>query len=114
MNPLTLLFLVFVGSGLVLIAISIPLIQQRIKPNYWYGFRTRRTLGNPDIWYEVNSYAGKRLLISGIISTVAAIVLYYMPGLTIDGYAWGMLIFAVVPLTIGLAQSFRFLDRLDG
>jgi hypothetical protein len=113
MNDLTLLMLLFAVSGLVLIGISIPLIQRRIKPNYWYGFRVRRTLENPQIWYAVNAYAGKRMLVSGIITTVAALVLYLFPGLTIDGYALAMLFFAVIPLTIGFWQSFHYLNRLE-
>jgi len=104
--------LLFAGSGLVLVAISIPLIQRRVKPNYWYGFRTRRTLNDPVVWYEVNAYAGKRLLISGGITTVAAIMLYFIPGLTVDGYSLGMTVFALGPLTISVWQSFRYLNRL--
>ena len=112
MNSLTLLLL-FASSGLLLIGLSIPLIQRRVKPNYWYGFRTRRTLNSPQIWYDVNAYAGKRLLISGFITTIAAIVLYCIPGLTEDGYALGMTVFALLPLTLGVLQSIRYLDRLD-
>lgn len=117
MNPVTLLLLLFAGSGLLLVGLSVPLIQRRIKPNDWYGFRTQRTLNNRGLWYDVNAYAGKRLLVSGLITAVAAIVLYFIPGLTIDGYAWSMMFFALVPLAIGLWQSFRYLDRrakLDG
>ena len=113
MNPLTLLLLLFVGSGLGLIALSIPLIQRRVKPNYWYGFRTRRTLNDPAIWYEVNAYAGKRLLLCGVMTTVAALVLYFIPSLTLDGYALGVAIFALVPLLITVAQSLRYLKRLS-
>ena len=113
MNDLTLLMLLFTLSGLVLIGISIPLIQRRVKPNYWYGFRTRRTLDNPEIWYDVNAHAGKRMLASGLMTTVAAVMLYFIPGLTLDGYALAMLFIAVVPLTIGLGQSFRYLNRLE-
>jgi uncharacterized membrane protein len=112
MNPLTLLMVLFASMGVVLVAISIPLIQRRIKPNYWYGFRTRRTLSDPTVWYEVNAYAGKRLLISGVITTAAAIMLYFVPGLTVDGYSLGMTIFALGPLTIGIWQSFSYLGRL--
>ena len=114
MDPLTLLLLLFAGSGLLLIGVSIPLIQRRIKPNYWYGFRTRRTLSDPAVWYEVNAYAGKRLLVSGVVTALAAIVLYFLPGLTVEGYALGMTVFALGPLTIGIAQSFRYLNRLTG
>jgi hypothetical protein len=113
MDNLTLLLLLFAGSGLLLIGLSLPLIQRRVRPNTWYGFRARRTLENPTIWYDVNAYAGRRLLISGIITTVAAVVLYFLPGLTIDGYALGVLFCGGVPLTIGLTQSFQYLKRLD-
>jgi uncharacterized membrane protein len=113
MNPLTLLLLLFVSAGLLLAGISIPLIQRRVKPNWWYGFRTKRTLNNPALWYDVNAYAGQRLLVSGVITTIAAIVLYFFPGLTVDGYALGMLVFAMVPLMIGVWQSFRYLKRID-
>ncbi len=109
-----LLLLLFTGAGLLLVGLSIPLIQRRIKSNYWYGFRTKRTLNNSEVWYEVNAYAGKRLLISGLITTSAAIVLYFIPGLTVDGYALGMTVFALGPLMVGLSQSFHYLDQLDG
>ena len=112
MKPLALLLLLFVGSGLLLVGISIPMIQRRVKPNYWYGFRTRRTLNDPAIWYDVNAYAGKRLLISGVITTIAAIMLYFVTGLTVDSYSLGMTVFALGPLTIGVWQSFRYLNRL--
>jgi hypothetical protein len=70
-------------------------------------------LNNPDLWYEVNAYAGKRLLISGLITTLAAIGLYFVPGLTIDGYALSVMFFTLVTLVIGLWQSFRYLDIIS-
>jgi len=111
MNPLTLFLLLFVGSGLLLIGISIPLIQRRIKLNDWYGFRTKRTLSNSQIWYDVNAYAGRRLFVSGVITIIAASVLYFVPRITVEGYALGMTVFALSPLTIGILQSFRYLNR---
>jgi uncharacterized membrane protein len=110
MNSLTLLLLLFAGAGLLLVGISIPLIQRRIKPNYWYGFRTRRTLSDAALWYDVNTYAGRRLLVSGFITSIAAVVLYFIPSLTVDGYALLMAIFALIPLIIAVWQSFRYLD----
>jgi hypothetical protein len=113
MDPLTFLMLLFVGSGLLLAGISIPLIQRRIKPNYWYGFRTRHTLENPQVWYDVNAYAGRQLLVSGLMTAIAAIGLYLIPCITVDGYALGMTVFALGPLIVGLWQSFRYLDRCE-
>ena len=52
----------YVGSGLLLIGLSVPLIRRKVRPNGWYGFHVRQTLADPDIWYAANAYAGKSLL----------------------------------------------------
>ncbi len=109
---MTALFILYLIGGVAMILISIPLIQRRVKPNYWYGFRTRKTLENEQVWYEVNAHAGKRLLIAGILITLAAIVVALIPGITLDAYALSVLAVVVVSLGIGLAQSFAYLNRL--
>jgi hypothetical protein len=54
------------GSGLLLIAVAVPLWRRRVPPNLFYGVRFRSTLQNDDVWYEVNSRAGRNLLIIAI------------------------------------------------
>jgi hypothetical protein len=61
-----------------LIGISIPLIQGRLGPNPWYGFRVRRTLEDPDLWYPVNAYSGWWGLSVGVAEIVVAAVLYIL------------------------------------
>jgi hypothetical protein len=58
MSPLTPLLIVFVVGGTIVIGISIPLIRRRVAPNSAYGFRVRRTLEDPYLWYPVNAYSG--------------------------------------------------------
>lgn len=50
-------FYLSIGS-IALIAISIPLAIQKIKPNRLYGVRTRLTLNNKAIWYKINRIYG--------------------------------------------------------
>lgn len=50
------------------IVTALPLVMQKVPPNWWYGFRTRRTLSDPDIWYRANYLGGIGLLYAGIIS----------------------------------------------
>jgi hypothetical protein len=45
----TLIFTLYVAGGALLTAISVPLIQKRIPPNPWYGFRVPQTLNDPDV-----------------------------------------------------------------
>jgi hypothetical protein len=107
---LTLLSL-YVGTGLLLSALSIPLILRRIPPNGLYGFRVKATLENPDLWYAVNAYSGWRLLAAGLSAVVAAVGLAFVPGLTLDGYALSCLAVMGFVLTIGLVQSVLYLRR---
>jgi hypothetical protein len=81
----------YVGTGLLLCILSIPMILKKVKPNGLYGFRVKKTLENPDIWYAVNCYSGKWLLATGLITIISTIVLAYVPGLSIDAYALAVL-----------------------
>jgi uncharacterized membrane protein len=56
--------------ALVNIAVSIPLVMRKVRPNLFYGFRTRKTLSDPNIWYEANAVGGQALITA---STIAAL-----------------------------------------
>ena len=64
----------FILIGLLMVGLAIPLTRGSIPPNNWYGFRTERTLADPDIWYAVNAWAGRRLLGIGIALTVLGLL----------------------------------------
>jgi len=72
------LFIVGAGSGVLIIILAIPMILQRVRPNGWYGFRTRKTLSDEKIWYSANEYAGKALLLAGAVIVVASLVMYWI------------------------------------
>src|SRR5271168_3212688 len=102
-----LLFCVF--SGLLLAAISIPLVLQKIGPNPWYGFRVKKTLDDPAVWYPVNAYAGKRLLVVGIGSSLSAVLLFFVPRLDVTTYALTFAGIILVGLFVTLIQSMFYL-----
>jgi hypothetical protein len=110
---MTFLLALYAGAGLLLTLLSIPLIQRRVKPNPWYGFRVRQTLENPDTWYAVNAHAGKRLLWVGIGAIIIAGGLYLIPGLDLGLYALLCAIIILGLLAASLVQSFRYLKTLD-
>jgi uncharacterized membrane protein len=106
------LLIIYVTGGLLLAVISLPLIYGKIKPNYLYGFRVPATLENPDLWYTVNKYAAKRLLIAGLMMIVAAIGLYFYPGISVDAYAYAQLGVFLVTFAIVISQSVLYLRQL--
>jgi uncharacterized membrane protein len=109
---MTLLLALYVGSGLLLVVLAVPLIRRKVPPNGLYGFRVRQTLEHPEIWYPANEYAGRRLAWSGLITSILATALYFVPSLTLDMYALACLGAFSVTLALTIVQCFRYLRTL--
>jgi uncharacterized membrane protein len=109
---MTVLMVTFVTIGIVLAAVCIPLILERIPPNRLYGFRVRKTLEYPEIWYPVNKYGGARLLMSSLLLIMAAIGYTQIPGISIDVYKYAVLTTWIVGCIIGFLSSFRYMGTL--
>ena len=84
MNTITQLFqpytitqlqLFFIGLSVLIIVGELPLAMNLVKPNHLYGFRVPKTLSDERIWYLANSYCGKGLVLTGVITIVCAVVL---------------------------------------
>jgi hypothetical protein len=105
------LAIVFIGSSLLMIGLAIPLALGKVKPNWVYGFRTPRTINNPDIWYPVNAYAGKALIYAGIVILTVSLALLPV-GVSVDTYAIAVTAAVVIALTASIGMSFRYLGQL--
>ena len=64
-----------IGLGVLCVVGGLPLAMNMIPPNRWGGVRLRKTLSDERIWYLANSYCGKLLTLTGIITIVCAVVL---------------------------------------
>lgn len=113
-SPLTGFMLVQVVVWGLCIGLAVPLMLRWVKPNCWYGFRTRKTLSNERVWYEANAYTGRLLLGLGIFEILAAISLYFVPGFCAnpEAYMQLMTLLMVGGLGILLLLSFRYLSSL--
>ena len=105
------LAITFLVTGLMEIIISIPLILEKIQPNYIYGFRVKKTLSNKEIWYKANKYIGKDFLRSGIIVVIGSIGFFIVEMDTMIVASIGMLLL-MVPLVITLFRAFMYLKKL--
>lgn len=63
---------VLIGIYLSVALLTIPMIQKKLKPSSFFGFRVRATLENEVLWYKYNRIAGFWLLGLSLI-TVAAL-----------------------------------------
>lgn len=60
-------------TGIIFVLLGIPLKRGQVPPNNWYGFRTRKTLSNEALWYEVNRVTGQDMITAGATMFVISI-----------------------------------------
>ena len=107
------LMIMYLVSGVLLIALSIPLIRGKIPPNGLYGFRVKRPLEDPRIWYPVNRYGGKWLLVTGVWIIFIALTLRAVPHISLVAYALGVLAVDIVLLITGFCMVVRYMNSIE-
>lgn len=112
MEDKTILLVLYLLAGVLLVLLSIPLHRQRITPNGLYGFRVKKTMENPEIWYAVNKHFSIRLFWTGISTILAAVILYFIPSLSLDAYALSCLAIFILVFGVGIAQSVIYMQKL--
>lgn len=63
--------------GVLYIGLGLPLLRGRIRPNRWYGCRTKKTLSDERIWFAVNRVTGRDLIIGGISLIITAASIHF-------------------------------------
>ena len=99
-----------VSTGLLTAALAVPLMRRKVGPNALYGFRVRRTLDDPRVWYDANAFAGRCFFRSGIGTALACLALFPILAGRPVVYAAACPTVLLVGLAVGLALSFRHLD----
>lgn len=66
------------ASGVLLIALGIPLWLRRVPRNALYGVRFASTLSDDRIWYEINARCGRELVAigAGYLALLSAALLF--------------------------------------
>ncbi|MFA5148366.1 MAG: SdpI family protein [Candidatus Omnitrophota bacterium] len=66
-------------TGLLSIALGIPLAKRKIPMNYWYGFRLPKAFKSPELWYQVNEYGGRQMVLWSIPVLITAVACFFIP-----------------------------------
>jgi len=96
-------------SGLLLAGLSVPLILHKIPPNGLYGFRVPSTLENPQLWYKVNAYAGRRFVLVGLGTAIGGIILFFTTQPDVEEYALSCLGVFLALFLWGIITSILYL-----
>jgi len=107
-----LLLCIYLGTGLLMSLIAVPLMRGWINPNPLYGFRVKATLEDPIIWYAANCFAGWRLFIAGLVIAAASLLFYLIPNQQLERFAFSCLAATVIALVWAVVTSFGYLNRL--
>ncbi len=105
--------IILIFSCLVIIAISIPLILEKVRPNVVYGFRTQKTLSNEIVWYKANKFLGYSLGIAGFVSLTSLLLKEFYPSITplSENPYFGIIIISF-SIFIAIILSFFYLSTL--
>ena len=110
MNENLILSYFFIFIGVVEIVFAIPLIYMKVPPNRLYGFRTRETLSDKELWYKVNRYSGRDLLFSGILVSIGGLMMLLL-NMEFLSSIWIGLWLVIIPLIAATVRSYLFIRK---
>jgi uncharacterized membrane protein len=100
-------FSLFVPCSLIALA-SAPLVLGLVPPNELYGFRTKETLADRDVWFRGNRFAGVMLILAAAFS---AVVFWIRPEYA-SGRDFAGVVVLIAPVAIALIASLSYVRRL--
>lgn len=99
----------FLVAYAIIALASVPLAMRLIPPNPVYGVRTRRTAGDPALWYNVNAVGGQLLVVA---CGLGAIILMMYQGTWLRSF-WAQL-FVFVIFVGGAVGATLYFERKGG
>ena len=68
-----------IAVACVLIAVSLPLVWRKIPRNHLYGIRIRKAFQSDELWYDINAYGGRQLVLWSIPMILAGVAFLFLP-----------------------------------
>jgi uncharacterized membrane protein len=113
MSEVTIFATTLFGAGVLFLGFGIPLFQERVPPNYWYGCRTTKSLSDKKIWYTVNRVTGKNMIVGGMLMTVTSMAMFaFRKSLSPDISALAVIGLLIMSTALMVVNGFRTLRRL--
>ena len=94
---------------LVIGVAAVPLMMGIVPPNPYYGWPTRRSSSKPDLWKQVNMFAGRAVVIAAALAAIA--IMAYNGTWLRSGFA--QLVVVIIALGVALGATFWY-DRKLG
>lgn len=100
---------IFVGA--LVIALCLPLLKNKIRMNYFYGIRFKKSFESDENWYKINQFGARRIIIWSVVIIFIGILIFIIP---VDARRSLRPMFASSPLIliIPAIESWLFTKRL--
>jgi hypothetical protein len=97
--------------GVLIIAVCIPLLKDKIEMNRWYGIRFKKSYESKENWYKINRYGAQRMILWSVLIVVIGIMAFFVP---IGSKVIFLLIISSAPiiLIIPAIESWLFAKKL--
>lgn len=92
-------------------ALALPLALRKVPRNPIYGYRTRATLGDDALWYEVNACFGRWLLGGSAAAAALALAIDAWRGLAGDTYLNVSIALLLAPAAMAALAAHRLVRR---
>lgn len=97
-----------VACALVCFGLARPLVRRRVKPNHYYGVRFAKSFESEQLWYDINEFGGRRLIVWSIPLGVSGLLAWTLP---LSEAALVALAFAPLLLVVGCVETYLYARR---
>ncbi|GAA5482720.1 SdpI family protein [Haloferula sargassicola] len=100
---------IFLGAGLLVALVAVPLILKKVPMNRWYGVRFPQSYRSDRLWYEINRHGGGYLLGTSLAWMTYGVCGLVEPGIWNENaprYAFFGMVVMVVSTVAGTIASY--------
>lgn len=105
-------FFTALGLAAVLIVVAVPLALRKVPRNVVYGFRTRATMADDEIWYAANAHFGRGLIVATVLGACAAFAIRLLQPFSADVLLPVSVLVMVAPSLVAAIATQRFVRSL--
>jgi uncharacterized membrane protein len=74
-----LLYALVLGLPPMTVLIALPMVFGWVRPNHWYGVRTRKTRSSRHLWYRANRLGGIYMIVATLVAFATWGALTFVP-----------------------------------
>jgi uncharacterized membrane protein len=98
----------FLGVGLVILFVCLPLIFRKVPMNHFYGIRIRDAFVSDKRWYDINAYGGKVLARWSVVVIAVGLIGFAVPADAYRKYVAFAAAMSLLSLLAAVIQTIRW------